>query len=878
MTAEGETEERVFAERANALGLLSAGLANFALADEVAAALIRSYEPVERDTIHAAIADAFARDGLTELRIEKRRRLAHIAALDGAGEIDLVDATRALSDLADACIDVVLDDLDPDRSLTVIAMGKLGARELNYVSDIDLTFVTRGDIEPATKIAGALLHALGDFSPQGQAFIIDTNLRPEGRNGALVRSRDGYLEYYRRWAKPWEYQALLKARFAAGDEEVGRDVLAAVEELVFAREVSAERITDIRRIKERVEANAARTTRRGRSDTDDVKLGPGGIRDIEFSTQLLQLVHGGSDASVRPPATLDALPALVDGGYLAEDDGAGLIVAYRWLRTVEHRLQLQQERRVRHLPQDETARTALARALGFKDSPKAGAAARFEDSHRSVLTDVRARFEKLFYRPMIESLAEGVPRLSEEALGDRLRVLGFRDVERAARTLSGLVAGTSRRAKLVRVVTPALLRFLAVSPAPDDGLLGFLRVVEALEGRYDGLGALRDNPPGIAFLARLLGSGRLLSEVLRHVPEELQTFAIPENVALKDRDRLRREAQSSLAWRDPERRLDGLRRFKRRELLQIAMADLSGTVDESATGRALADLADACLQATLPGGRFTVIGMGKLGGRELNYSSDIDVMFVHEMDPSEAERLAETLLKTIGEVTPEGQAFRIDAALRPEGRSGPLARSLGSFAEYYERWSHPWEHQALLKARAAAGDAELGESFLELAHRVAFREQLHPDALAEIRHLKARMERERIPRGMDPRRHLKLGPGGLSDIEFAVQLLQLRYGYAYAGLRVPNTMDAITATQDAELIDGKDAAVLFDAYRFFMRLRNRYFLLLGRPVDELSTKPEELEALGIAMGFEDQPRQELEDVFLRTIRRVRRIAESLIFD
>lgn len=875
MTTDRKQAKEVKGDRARALALVSRTLAEFVDADERALELVETDELPDRDGYREAITAAYARDEIAGLRVEKRRRLAQIAALDASGSIRLEEVGRALSDLTDACLNAMLRDSD---DLAVIAMGKLGARELNYVSDIDLMFVASGDLARATKETERLLRALGDHSPQGQAFIIDTNLRPEGRDGALVRSLDGYLEYYRRWAKPWEFQALLKARAAAGIEELGEELIAQTRDLVFPAEVSPERISDMRRIKERVEANAARGTRRGRDETEDVKLGPGGIRDIEFSVQLLQLVHGGADPAVRAPATLDAIDALVDGGYLAEEDGAGLGVAYRWLRTVEHRLQLFQERRVRHLPADAEARTQLAHSLGFTDSPGAGAATRFQSAHRNVLADVRGRFEKLFYRPMIESLAEGGTKLSEAGLKDRLRVLGFRDVDRAARTLTGLVSGTSRRAKLVRVVTPAVLRFLAAAPVPDEGLFGFLRVVEALEGRYDGLGALRDNPPGLAFLARLLGSGRLLADVLVHVPEELQTIAHPEELHLKDRERLVREAQASLGWREPAARLDGLRRFKRREFLGITMADLAGTADEAEVGASLADLADACLEATLdPDRPFAVIGMGKLGARELNYSSDIDVMFVHEMDAAEAETIAEELMRVIGEVTPEGQAFRIDAALRPEGKSGPLARSIGSFAEYYERWSRPWEHQALIKTRPSAGSRALGERFLEMAHRLAFPVEMHPDALAEVRHLKARMERERIAKGSDPRRNLKLGPGGLSDIEFAAQLLQLQHAHRHQELRVANTLQALAAARELGHLDDADASVLEDAYRFFTRLRNNYFLLLGRPVDTLTNRSEDLEALGIALGFEDQPRQELEDTFLKTTRRVRRIAEPLIF-
>ncbi|HZK52072.1 MAG TPA: bifunctional [glutamine synthetase] adenylyltransferase/[glutamine synthetase]-adenylyl-L-tyrosine phosphorylase [Actinomycetota bacterium] len=636
-------------------------------------------------------------------------------------------------------------------------------------------------------------------------------------------------------------------------------------------------------MKERVEQHVLRTARRSKShEANDVKLGPGGIRDIEFSVQLLQLVHGSADPSVRAPATIDALLQLVAGGYIAEEDAAGLSVAYRWLRNVEHRLQLRQERRVRMLPVDDDARGKIARAMGFNDGGSESALDRFDSVHNSVLADVRGRFEKLFYRPMIESLAEGSgTKLSEEALEQRLRILGYRDVKRAARTLSGLVAGTSRRAKLLRLLTPAQLRWLASTPLPDEGLLGFLRVSESLGSRLDALGGLRDNPPGLEFLAKVLGSGRLLSEVLSHVPEELSTIADPRGPGKpKHRERLVREARASLEWREPDRRLDGLRRFKRREMLRVALSDLAGEAELVDVGRGLTDLADACLETALvdvdiP---FAVIGMGKLGGRELNYSSDIDVMFVHDADPAAAERVAETLMKTIGEVTPEGQAFRIDAALRPEGKSGPLARSLESFLEYYERWSRPWEHQALLRARVAAGSTEVGIEFIERTRHLAYPERISPDVLAEIRHLKARMERERIPRGIEPRRHFKMGPGGTADVEFAVQILQHRHGHNAAALRAQSTLEAIDAAEKLELMSESDARQLRSAYTFLSSLRNRLFWITGRPGDVLPVKPEDLEALAIAMGYNRQPRQELEEDYLRITRRARNVAKRHIYE
>jgi glutamate-ammonia-ligase adenylyltransferase len=874
---EDPTERRLRALRAG-----SDSLADFVCRHEWATRLLAEDALPDSDAYRRAIRDACSQGGIEHLRLAKRCFLAQIAAWDLASEAALDDVGVALSNLADACLEAALAGAQGLESLAVIAMGKLGGRELNYVSDIDLLFVADGDHHRATRAAEELLRSLGGFSPQGAAFHIDTNLRPEGRSGALVRSLEGALEYYRRWAKPWEHQALIKARAVAGNREVGDAFVEQTRLLVFPGGIDAAHIASIRKIKARIERQAARTTARARSArSEDVKLGPGGIRDIEFSVQLLQLVHGGSDPTLRSANTLTALAALADGGYVAEQDGEGLAVAYRWLRTVEHRLQLWRERRVHTLPARKEDRARLARTMGFTDLPAESAEAQFDSAHGAMLADVRSRFEKLFYRPMIESLSE--PRgaqLSEAALRERLRILGFRDVDKAARTLDGLVSGTSRRAKLFRVLSPALLRWLADAPMPDEGLLAFLRLGEGLGSRMDGLGALRDNPPGLALLARVLGSGRVLGDLLAHVPEELGEIAsttAPHE--LRERDRLVRDALASLEWRVPEQRLDGLRRFKRRELLKVAVADLRNAADVRGIGVGLSNVADACLQAALRDVDVPIaaIGMGKLGGRELNYASDIDVVFVHAGDQSAAESAAEHVLRAIGELTPEGQAFRIDLDLRPEGRAGALTRPLDAFLEYYARWSRPWEHLALVKARLAAGAEDVGLRWIAAACSYAYPESLSRDGLNEIRHLKARMERERIPRYVDARRHLKLGPGGMSDVEFAVQMLQHKHGRRLEELRVTGTLEAAAAAHDAGLLDVDSLRRLTEAWMFLAGVRNALFLMFGRSIDVLPAKPESLEALGVALGFRDQPRQEVEEHFLRVTRRARKVAEPLIY-
>ncbi|MDQ3659989.1 MAG: bifunctional [glutamine synthetase] adenylyltransferase/[glutamine synthetase]-adenylyl-L-tyrosine phosphorylase [Actinomycetota bacterium] len=848
---------------------------------------LRDDRHLDHDSMKAEIAAAFEAGGMEFVRVERHLLLLAIAGADLAGELQLEQVGMALAALADACIAAALLEAQAPISLSVIAMGKLGARELNYVSDIDVMFVSEGDPQRAASAAAKTIEALSAVTPQGRAYLVDVNLRPEGRSGALARTLESYLEYYHRWAQPWEFQALIKARSAGGNHAVGQTLVNETRALVYPPSIPLERIAAVRSIKERVESQARRARARGRNSRSfdeklaDVKLGWGGIRDIEFCVQLLQLVHGGLDESVRCAATLDAARALAAGGYLAEEDEAGLSVAYRWLRAVEHRLQLRDERRVVRLPRMEREKASLARAMGYEDSPTSWAYERFEAAHHRVLLDVRSRFEKLFYRPMIESLSEpGTGRLSPAALSERLRLLGFRDTKRAAQILHGLVSGTSRKSRLFRVLAPPFMRSLASTPLPDVGLLSFLSLGEALGERLDVLGALRDNPPGLHLLAHVLGNGRVAGEMLGHVPEQLALIA-NQKITLPSggRDQLIKEAKASLSWREPERRWDGLRRYKRRRVLEVMVGDIIGEADARTTGSALTDVAEACIAAALPneGPALCVIGMGKLGGRELGYSSDIDVMFVHSGDAREAESLAERLLAVLGEVTAEGRVFAVDAGLRPEGKAGPLTRSLPSFEKYYERWAKPWEFLALVKARYVAGNRGLAEGFLQLISAYAFPPRLEDRSLDEIRHLKARMERERIPRGTSARLNLKFGPGGMTDVEFACQMVQITHGHDHPELRVTSTGEALGAASRANLIPEDSARRLREAYEFLYRLRNRGFLLSGRNRDALPTKPEELDALGVAMGFEDQPRQRLEEHYLRLTRRASKVAEPLIY-
>jgi glutamate-ammonia-ligase adenylyltransferase len=824
--------------------------------------------------------EKFERADDVGLRRWKRRELLRTAARDLLGAADLPSVGRELAALAQVCLEVALS-LTRDgtaTSLAVIGMGKLGGAELNYASDVDVLFVHDGDSRSADRVARNLLETMSTPTEDGLVFRTDADLRPEGRSGPLTRTLESYASYYEGWAQTWEFQALLKARPIAGDPVLGARFMELTRPYVWPDVLAPDALREIRAMKGRSEDV---TERRGLADRE-LKRGRGGIRDIEFAIQLLQLVHGRHDESLRSPATLDALRELADGGYVERTDATQLDAAYRFLRTVEHRLQLYDEQQTHTLPTDARARTRLARVLRYRDHRDKSALELFAADHRSHQATVRSIHERLFFAPLLDALA-GTGPLSPEAAEERLAAFGFSDVARTRAAVRELAAGLTRRSKLMQQLLPVILEWVSDTPDPDLGLLQLRRLAEGPARSAALATSFRDAPVAAQRTCTLLGSSRALGDALRRQPDFVEQLA--DDLLLgedKDRAELVGDALQTLQWREnAAQRREGLRRFKRRELLRIGTRDLLGFAPVEIVERDLTHLAEACLEAALaslePSVPFTVVGMGRFGGAELSYASDIDVVFVYDGDdPADfdaAERLAEALITEIGATTAEGQTFRIDARLRPEGNQGPLARSLAGYATYYERWGLTWERQALSKARVVAGDAALGARFCELAEGVVYERPFTDEDAREVRRMKARIERERIPPGEDPQFHLKLGRGSLSDIEFLVQLLQLTHGGADRSLRVPGTMNALGRLRDVGLLADDDVDALEAAYRFCERARNARYLQTASPSDALPTERGEIEKLALLLGYVHQPASSLRDDYRRVTRRARRVVE-----
>jgi len=820
-----------------------------------------------------------------------RAALATIAADDLTGAIDMTTATAHFSDAIDGLVDDTLTrsreqlterhPIVSELPFAVVAMGKWGARELNYSSDIDLMFVhdnLDGDEtrcrSAAMALATVVKTALSARSVDGLGLRVDADLRPEGSIGPLTRSLDSYARYYAKWGEAWELQALLKSRPVAGDAGLGERFTAMVDQVIWEGGLDVEALRSIRRLKEQAESGAG---------PSDIKRSRGGIRDAEFSVQLLQLVHGRLDPGLRSLGTLDALQALTDHGFVNEDDRALLSDAYVFLRDLEHRVQLWDLRQTHDLPDDPERRAQLGRALGLGPDPARELERRLGEV-RSIVRDVH---ERLYFRPILDALV-GSPsaKLGVEQAGLRLEALGFRDVRAAQRALAELTSGLSRRSQAMDQVLPLMLDWLSLSPDPDLGL-SQLRVVLANTPDHAALVTLLQvNPLAGERLCHLLGTSRLLGDLIDRIPEFVPRLA-DERLLGQIRDR---EAETARliglldSRPDPDAKIGTIRRMTRRRKLRIAARDILGQADTAATLRALTDSADAAVAGALhvvTGGEapgFCVIAMGKWGGADLSYGSDLDLMYVFDDESrrDQSIRIAADLARVLSEPSRHGEAYSLDADLRPEGRKGPLARSLAGYRRYYEEWAEPWEMLALVKGRVTVGDPQLGSEWAEMVGEYLWREDLPAGFLRSIREIKARVETERIPAGEDPDYHLKLGRGSINDIEFLVQLLQLRHGAAKPALRVPGTLDGLYLLAEHGLIETGELESLTESYLFCTRTRLRLHLQVGRAVDSLPTDPDDLRSLAASLGFDRS--SELREEYRRVTRRARRVFEARFYE
>jgi glutamate-ammonia-ligase adenylyltransferase len=825
----------------------STAAADFLVAHPEEAALFLDLHPRAREDLREEAADDVGRLGPEAgIRRFRRRALFRVASRDLAGA-PLDEVVAEVTAVAEACLEIAARSADA--GIAVIGLGKLGGAELNYASDVDVIFVhgsPGADAQAgASRGAARLVALLSEPTADGVALRVDASLRPDGRSGPLSRSMDSILEYYRRHAATWERQAWLKARPVAGDLALGVRVRDALEPVIYPEHLEPSAIDDVRSMKVRIEE----FVRARGKDAVEVKRGRGGIRDVEFAVQLLQLVHGRRDPALRETNTLRTLRALADGGYVAEDDAEGLADSYRFLRRLEHRLQLARDVQTHELPAEEGALRRLARAMAM-DGPDT---LRHEyERHTEV---IRSLHERLFYRPLLETFAgpvAPVPATQQPATEELLAGLGFADPAGAYRRFLSLVDPSARLGRVMAHVFPVVAPALALAPDPDGALVRFERVLEGLRGDPSQADRIATDPQVAGRLARVVGASAWASDVLAADP--IAVAALGE----------RPSAPESTA----------------RSLVRVVEAYATGEADVPEVGRSLARVADdlvvAALSEARPAVPMAVIGMGKLGGEELNFASDLDVVFVYDGEGAEsfegAERAAEAVLRHI-----RAEGFEADADLRPEGRSGPLARSMAAWLEYWQRWGETWEFQSLLKARFVAGDEVLGKRFTLAAEDFAYPDFLPVEKVAEIRRMRVRMEEERV-RSPDARRfHFKLGHGGLADVQFAVELSQLRHGGDHPEIRRRHTLEALEALAWERLVEDSVSLALGEAYVFLNRVKNALECDRRVRAEAIPPTPEAQLALARRLGYEEFARAAFLEDYRRITRRARRAMERVFY-
>jgi [glutamine synthetase] adenylyltransferase / [glutamine synthetase]-adenylyl-L-tyrosine phosphorylase len=884
-----------------------------------------------RERIDLALAQAETYDDtLRILRHQRVECMLQIAALDLLGWSKLQDTTRALSDLADALIEVALlaaiervrprlGALPPretveDRTevrgrystrvlrlppatvpFTVFALGKLGGGELNYSSDIDLVFMCENAGETSggnrsvdtftycAALAEEITQALDKHTVDGRAYRVDLRLRPHGSAGPTVRPFKNMLSYFQTEGRTWERQAWLKARPVAGDIAAGYRLLTELESFVYRRYLSLDAITDIQSLKKQIEQTVAR---RGETE-DEVKLGRGGIRDVEFTVQFMQLLHGAEHPDVRGGNTMRALYDLKKEGLMNERDVQPLTNAYVFHRHVEHRLQLHGDLQVHLLPHDPAIRRRIARSLGYKDSAEGTAQSLFDAERAQHTSRTRNVFEKLFANLFREHAGpEGelsdqllAPEPSLEKLAAILKAFGFASPESSARELVELgkerllLAPPSRTRKFFASVAPALLKALAATGEPDAALGRFSSICGSLGAKSMFFQMLNENEWMLEMTVNLAAWSEFLTSTLVANPglfdalvDSLQTGQSKSVAAMTA------ELQSIANAGDIS---DTLRAYRAGELLRIGVRDLIHEASLEQTQHELSDLAEAILNIQLaavqrefaaqrgevlnehgkPVG-FAVLGLGKFGGREMNYGSDLDVIYFFDGEGKTAKgesatayfaEFAQTLMRAMKTATRLGSLYELDARLRPMGSKGPLALSLDYFRRYWKEGQlADWERLALTRVRLVAGDAAAGERAIHLVRTAVYSPLKDAHELAR----KVCEMRARLDESADTD-DLKRGKGGLMDVEFIAQYLQLLHGPEYPPLRQASTEQALRGLMKFRKLSEDDGKALLTAHEFLRRMENRVRVVHGLSAHKLPQSKDALRKLALRAGYDD---------------------------
>ena len=850
-------------------------------------------DPIQADTRPAAAA---------ALGQFKRREFIKIAIADLLRRIEVAETARLMSALADECIRAGLDAArhlmgaraNEAGEFCVLAMGKLGANELNLSSDIDLIYLYDAPDTQSAAVASARIGELLTEILSDGCFRVDLRLRPGGRSSPLVVPFEGALSFYQNHGQTWERAALLRARPVAGAIALGERLVADLASFVYRRFLDFDTLRQLRAMKHQIEAELRSPDMIARN----IKLGRGGIRELEFVAHSLTLIYGGRDPRIRTGNALSALRRLDTYGYMAQDRATALAEAYILLRDVEHKLQVAAGMQTQTLPSDPAALRALAARMGFgKD---AGGAARLVDA----LERRRALIASQFRETLAGGDEESHPDVTPQAVSawshatehnmtvPLLAHLGYAQPEESAAHLEALWRGpehwtqSSRRRELLDTLGPLLIDEMRSLADPDLAIMNLASFIAAVGARTSFLGLLEQHPVTRRVLLRLFASSRYLSAIFIRHPDMLDTLVRSDLVRARRTLTELKEEVADLVSASPdfEGRLDALRAFRHQEFLRIAIADLAGELQLPDVEAELTNLAEAVLsesleiaraevaaRAAIPATlRMAILAMGRLGAGEMTYNSDLDLIFVYDDSSGASDsaaiaaRIAQKLIAVLESRTREGYGYKLDLRLRPSGNQGPLVTSLQGFISYHRKSSAIWERQSLVRARVVAGNPALGAEVEAARQEFVFSRGLEAADVEEIAAMRERMANE-IGVEDKNRLNLKQGKGGLIDVEFLTQMMALRHGKDHPALRARNTRALLAALHHTGLIAPADAAVLQDNFYFLARLENRLRIENDQPAWAVPTDHAALLPLARRMGFQghDGPERLLKELHER---------------
>jgi len=879
--------------------------------------------------LRSHVDDATDYSGLMRLLREfKRSEILRIAARDLDGIAQLEEVTGELSSLAAASLQVACEvcrrclvreyglpllkheNGSREAEMTVIGMGKLGGNELNFSSDIDIIYFYESDRGETSgvlngsgdktgvislhaffnKLAEMVSKALSQVTGDGFVFRVDVGLRPEGKSGDMAVSLRSAEIYYESWGQSWERTAMLKARPVAGSLDLGERLLTTLHPFVYRKYLDYNLIEEMKNMKQKIDASLTRSMER----ESNLKLGRGGIREIEFFIQALQLVYAGKNPRLRERNSLKALDALLAARLISEDDHRRLSEAYRFLRTVEHRIQVVQERQTHNLPAKEDELKALARRCGYL---RANGLDRFQERLEGHRADVSAIYGNLFHSRDEQIMQEVKPEVlfffdakaDPDLVKDMLAERHFEDVERAYANLLSLRRGpekanlTARSRSILERISPLMLQELFESPDPDLALTNLERFLTVIGTRSSYYALLAENRETLKLLVSLFGMSEFLSKILINHPEMLDSMVSRTYASgVKSNETMAAELAVLLDQAEYfEEQLDVMRRFRNEEFLRIGMNDIHGKLGQSEVTDQLSILGEICLAAAYhlavqelkrfgrplynyegkqAEANLGVIGMGKLGGSELNYHSDLDIIFVYDHQGTTSgekkisnheyfAKLAQKIISILTMQTREGYVYKIDTRLRPSGNAGPLVTSLDSFLDYHRKEAQVWERQALTKARVVLGDEVLADQLHSVIRHTVYGFSIDDDGRGEIHRLRMRMENE-LARESGGSYNIKTGRGGMVDVEFAVQYLQLKYGCRYPELRSTSTIVALKEVKTLGLVSAADAETLLSGYKFLRKLENRLRIIHDYSSNDLSGQRSYLNKLARRLGYD----------------------------